>query len=198
MKINYVLIDYENVQPVMADVLAAEQFKVIVFVGASQAKVNFDVVSALQRKGSAAQYVKISGNGRNALDFHIAYYIGQLSTNEPDAYFHVISADKGMDPLIEHLRGKGLRVSRSEEIQAIPILKVTDSAPVDDKLSAVIAYLISRGVQRPASMKTLSGSVAALFNPKLADAEVASLLSQLEAQGVFAMAGNKLQYALPD
>lgn len=36
MKTNYVLIDYENVQPEFAQSLAPEHFKVIVFVGANQ------------------------------------------------------------------------------------------------------------------------------------------------------------------
>jgi hypothetical protein len=34
---------------------------------------------ALQALGSNGSYVKVSGHGRNALDFHIAYHIGKLS-----------------------------------------------------------------------------------------------------------------------
>ena len=85
MRTNYVLIDYENVQPSALSVLEKEHFKVIVFVGASQVKVSFDVAAQLQRLGPSATYVKISGNGPNALDFHIAFYIGQLASVEPDA-----------------------------------------------------------------------------------------------------------------
>ena len=73
VKTNYVLIDYENVQPEAMAVLAQEHFKVIVFVGANQAKVTFEVASALQQMGDRAEYVKITGNGSNALDFHIAF-----------------------------------------------------------------------------------------------------------------------------
>jgi hypothetical protein len=36
------LIDYENVQPKLLDELAADHFKVIVFVGASQTKISFE------------------------------------------------------------------------------------------------------------------------------------------------------------
>jgi len=50
--------------------------------------------------GERAEYVRISGNGSNALDFHIAFYIGQLAAHEPDAYFHIISKVTGFDPLI--------------------------------------------------------------------------------------------------
>ena len=90
MKTNYVLIDYENVQPEAMAVLEKEHFKVIVFVGANQTKVTFEVASVLQRLGDKAEYVKITGNGSNALDFHIAFYIGQLAAQEPEAYFHIV------------------------------------------------------------------------------------------------------------
>jgi hypothetical protein len=94
LRTNFVLIDFESVRPEALDPLAQEHFKVIVFVGANQAKVPFEVASALQRMGSKAEYVKITGNGPNALDFHIAYYIGQLAASEPTAYFHIISKDQ--------------------------------------------------------------------------------------------------------
>ena len=66
VRTNYVLIDYENVQPEALSILDAEHFKVIVFVGATQAKVTFETAAALQRMGSKAEYIKISGNGPNA------------------------------------------------------------------------------------------------------------------------------------
>ena len=58
MRTNYVLIDYENVQPSALCVLEKEHFKVVVFVGANQAKVAFDVAAQLQRLGPSASYVK--------------------------------------------------------------------------------------------------------------------------------------------
>ena len=75
MRTNYVLVDYENVQPEAIAVLNREHFKVIVFVGANQAKVTFEIASVLQLMGERAEYIKISGNGPNALDFHIAYML---------------------------------------------------------------------------------------------------------------------------
>lgn len=198
MKTNYVLIDYENVQPDMAELLAPEHFKVIVFVGANQARVDFDLVTALQAKGPGSRYIKISGNGRNALDFHIAYYVGHLASGEPDAYFHVIAQDRGMDPLMQHLQGLGLKVLRSETIQDIPIVKVDGAAPHNDKFSAALAYLVGRGKQRPVSMKTLQGSISAQFNPRLDEPSTAALLDELESNGIFTRNGAKIVYSLPD
>ena len=76
MRTNYVLIDYENVQPTSLAGLDAEHFRVLVFVGASQNKLTFDTAAAVQKLGARAEYIKIAGNGSNALDFHIAFHIG--------------------------------------------------------------------------------------------------------------------------
>ena len=75
-----------------------------VFVGASQTKIPYDLAAAMQQPGENGQYVKISGNGKNALDFHLAYYVGELATNDPEVYLHVISKDTGFDHLIKHLK----------------------------------------------------------------------------------------------
>jgi PIN domain len=104
MRTNYILIDYENVQPAALPEIEATHFRLLVFVGASQTKVRFDVANAVQRMADRAGYIKISGNGANALDFHIAYYVGHLAAKEPEAYFHIISKDTGFDPLIAHLK----------------------------------------------------------------------------------------------
>ena len=80
MPTNYVLIDFENVQPKNLEVLSRHPFKVLVFVGASQTKVPYDLAEAMQQLGENARYIKIGGNGNNALDFHIAFYVGELSS----------------------------------------------------------------------------------------------------------------------
>ena len=45
---NYILIDFENVQPKDLSVFDAEHFKIIVFVGANQKKVTIELTKALQ------------------------------------------------------------------------------------------------------------------------------------------------------
>lgn len=198
MKTNYVLIDYENVQPDIVKALAEDHFKVMVFVGANQARIDFNVVDALQGLGSRAEYIKVSGVGRNALDFHIAYYLGRLALAEPDAYFHIIAGDKGYDPLLDHLRSKGVSATRWVNVTDIPIVKIAGSTSADDKLSVIIAYLVKRGAQRPASLKTLSGSVRSLFQPRLGEDEATALVNELQSNGLFSIAGTKVTYSLPD
>jgi hypothetical protein len=93
MRTNYVLVDYENVQPKDVSLLNGHPFKVLVFVGANQTKVTLGLVKTLQPLGANADYIIVSGNGRNALDFHIAFHLGDLANKDPEGFFHVISKD---------------------------------------------------------------------------------------------------------
>ena len=198
MRTNYVLIDYENVQPSALSVLEKEHFKVIVFVGANQAKVTFDVAAQLQRLGPSASYVKISGNGPNALDFHIAYYIGHLAAAEPDAYFHIISKDTGFDPLIAHLKYKKIFACRSKDIGDIPIVKAANSKTQPEKIAVVVANLKQRGASKPRTVKTLSSTISSLFQKALAEDELAAILKNMEQQGFVTVTGTKVAYSFPE
>lgn len=198
MRTNYVLIDYENVQPSALSVLEKEHFKVVVFVGANQAKVAFDVAAQLQRLGPSASYVKISGNGPNALDFHIAYYIGHLAAAEPDAYFHIISKDTGFDPLISHLKSKKIFACRSKDIGDMPIVKAANSKTQPEKLAVIVANLKQRGASKPRTVKTLSSTISSLFQKALAEDELAAILKHMEQQGFITVTGTKVGYSLPE
>lgn len=196
MRTNYVLIDYENVQPAAMAVLEQEHFKIIVFVGANQAKVSFEVASALQRMGVKASYVKITGNGSNALDFHIAFYIGQIAATETDAYFHIISKDSGFDPLIAHLKTKKILVCRSREVTDIPIVKAACSKTPSEKQAFIMANLQQRGASRPRTVKTLSRTINALFQKSLPEDELALILKNLQKQGFISVTDSKVTYAI--
>jgi len=198
MRTNYVLIDYENVQPSALSVLEKEHFKVVVFVGANQAKVAFDVAAQLQRLGPSASYVKISGNGPNALDFHIAYYIGHLAATEPDAYFHIISKDTGFDPLIAHLKSKKILACRSKDIGDMPIVKAANSKTLPEKLAVIVTNLKQRGAAKPRTVKTLSSTISSLFQKALPEDELAAILKHMEQQGLVTVTGTKVGYSLPE
>ncbi len=198
MKLNHVLVDYENVQPSLAAALAQPIFKVWVFIGAQQTKVRVDLLELLQLKGSDARLVRMASVGRNALDFHIAFYLGELAAHHAGAYLHVISKDTGLDPLITHLRERGIEAFRWADVFDIPILKAPSAVSDDEKLSRIVEYLARRGKQRPGSYKTLLGTTAALFQPRLSDSEAGALLTQLRTNGVFELDGVKVRYGLPD
>lgn len=191
------LIDFENVQPKNLEALKGHDFRVIVFVGAKQTKVSFDLAATMQSLGSDAEYVKIEGNGPNALDFHIAFYIGQLAAKDPDSYFHIISKDTGFDPLIRHLKSKKIFVQREKDILEIPLLKVSNSKTKPERVEAIVKFLKSRGSAKPRTEKTLCNSINALFMRKLEEDELAGLFQELVRQKYVVTNGTKVTYKLP-
>lgn len=130
LRTNYVLIDFENLQPELLDALDLEHFRVLVFIGTNQTKVTVEFAALLQRLGTRAQYLRISGAGRNALDFHIAFYIGELLAKDPTAVFHVIAVDGGYDPLLQHLKDRKVLARRHKSIADIPHIKAAGSKTV--------------------------------------------------------------------
>ena len=198
MRINYVLIDLENVQPASLAGLEADFFKVLIFVGASQTKIPFELASAAQRLGERAAYIKIAGNGINALDFHIAYYIGRLSQQDPTAYFHIISKDTGFDTLIQHLKAQKIGVVRSKDIADIPLFKAANSKSLQEKAAFVICNLKQRGASKPRTVNTLSSTILSLFQKQLPGEELTLLLAELQSSGAIAITENKVSYALPE
>ena len=197
MRTNFVLIDYENVQPSSLAGLDAEHFRVLVFVGASQSKLTFETAAALQKLGSRAEYVKIAGNGSNALDFHIAFHIGHLSAQDPTAFFHIISKDTGFDPLIQHLKERKVFASRSRAVSDIPLLKAANSETTPEKIDVVLANLQQRGASKPRTLKTLTSTINSLFQKQLTEDELVALLKGLQAKGFITVTETKVTYALP-
>lgn len=198
IRTNYVLIDGENVQPDSLAGLDAEHFKVLLFVGANQTKVSFDVAEAMQKLGARAQYVKISGNGPNALDFHIAFYVGHLAASDATAVFHIISKDTGFDPLIQHLKSRKIFAARSRAIEDIPLLKAANSNGLPEKIVVVVENLRNRGAGRPRTAKTLGGTISSLFQKKLSEKDISDLLEELQKLGFVVITDKKVSYALPE
>jgi len=108
----YVFIDYENIQPDNLDTLQGQDCLIKVFLSGNRARLPLEMVRALQVFGPAVEYVQMLGTGPNALDFHIAYYLGRLSIAHPKARFFVVSKDAGFDPLIQHINLHGVRCRR--------------------------------------------------------------------------------------
>lgn len=196
MRTNIVLIDFESVQPASLNALVADHFKLKVFVGATQNKLPFDLVTAMQRMGERAEYVKIAGVGPNALDFHIAYYIGRISRDEPEAFFHIISKDTGFDPLIQHLKDQKIFCGRWSSLEEIPAVKAMYVKTPDERARVFLYRLQQPNATRPRTEKTLRSSVAAHFQKQLTDAEISAVINALQGPGHLSIIAGKVTYAL--
>ena len=194
MRKNIILIDLESVQPASLAVIAADHFRLKVFVGATQNKLTFDFAAAMQQMGERAEYIKIAGTGPNALDFHIAYYVGRISCDEPDAFFHIISKDTGFDPLIQHLKDQKFLCGRWSSLEEIPAVKATHLKTPDERARAFLGKLLQANTTKPRTEKTLRSSVSAHFQKQLTDSEVSAVITALQGLNHLSIIAGKVTY----
>jgi len=165
MSSQYVLVDFENVQPDLSQ-LANSPYKVKIFFGAKQqeSRVPFKLLDAVMALGGNAEAIKITRSGSNAVDMHIAWYIGGLLEREPGARIHIISGDSDFDPLIEFLSARSVDCRRTKTLAELVVKKparaaapapvpktparakstaIPHKSPASDKLSAVLKHLRS-------------------------------------------------------
>jgi hypothetical protein len=130
MATNYVLVDFENLQPDMSG-LAGTAHKVLVFFGAKQqsSRHHYEKFVPLLRLAGNLEVVEVPQTGANALDMHIAFTIGQIFQREPDATIVVISRDKDFDPLIDTLQKRGLKCSRTHDVTTIAKKRAATAVP---------------------------------------------------------------------
>ena len=194
LRTNIVLIDSENAKPESIEKLKHEDFQVVVFVGANQKRLDSTLVIAVHALGSRGTFIKISDSGHNALDFHIAYYIGKLSAANPGAYFHIISKDKGYDPLIKHLKEQNIFCSRSSSVSEIPLLKSLDKVSPKERAADFYEKRIAAAKARPATVTSLQSAILSHFHKLISPEEVANVVKALKQAGHIMVNGKKVAY----
>jgi len=113
---NLLLVDFENIPKVDLSLLDAS-FRAIVFVGAGQHPPKASRQRASAHRFERVDFHKISGSGKNALDFHIAFELGRTFETAPETVCIVLSRDKGFDPLLTHLNNSGLICRRVDSME---------------------------------------------------------------------------------
>ena len=106
----HVLLDYENVQPNDGELrsLVPDAGQVWVFHGPQQHQVEQRFPSF----GANVTAVPISKTGKNALDFHLSFYMGYIASRNPASTMVVVANDKGYEPMLEHAKAMGFVVRR--------------------------------------------------------------------------------------
>lgn len=105
-----VLVDFENVQPSFEDLLrlAPGLSSLWLFHGPHQTK----LAQQFKAEHDHVTLVPISKTGKNALDFHLSFYLGYVAARHPDAKLVVVANDKGYDPMILHASTLGFDARR--------------------------------------------------------------------------------------
>lgn len=106
----HVLVDWENVQPKDMEIraLVPDVTHVWIFHGPSQKRAGANQ----QSFGNELTLVPISRSGKNALDFLLSYYVGYISSRNPNARFVVVSNDQGYGPMLDHAKELGFAASQ--------------------------------------------------------------------------------------
>jgi len=184
------LVDLENVQKLDLATVPTNA-RVLIFYGITQKKLPEELVVQAQPLGAGLKWIKISGQGPNALDFHIAFYLGQHLTQNPKSECVILSRDTGFDPLVRHLTSLGhscRRVTTLKDVFAV------QSAGTGDPFSRLIA-LLRKEKSRPSKLKGLSGKVKSWFQ-KLSDVEREALVKRLFSESYVQESGTSLIYSL--
>lgn len=110
MKELHVLVDYENVHPTIEELLklAPKLTDVWLFHGPGQTKRAEQLKAAHER----VTLVPHSGKGKNALDFHLSFYLGYVTAKHPEATLLVVANDKGYDSMLAHAKLLGFTATR--------------------------------------------------------------------------------------
>jgi hypothetical protein len=180
------LVDFENVNKI--DLAAIpEGVHVPFFFGASQKSVPTEFMRAALKLGARFEPIDIEGQGKNALDFHIAFYLGEHLAKAPKTDCAVLSKDKGFDPLIKHLCGRGFAVRRAETLAQIfstskrsTVAKARQAALSPfDQISAWLSVTPPRN--RPKKRKKLCAHIHSHFK-EISEPDVDKMIDRLIAE----------------
>ena len=116
---NHVFVDFENVQEIDPAVFGHKSVSFTLLLGPGQKKLDAALVEQLLNHAGTVELVRLTESGKNALDFTLANYLGRAVQGNPLGFFHIVSRDKGYDPLVEHLRHRHLRVRRHDDFSAL-------------------------------------------------------------------------------
>ncbi|MDP2224243.1 PIN domain-containing protein [Nitrosomonas sp.] len=212
MKTNYILIDYENVQTKSLALLKGEQFRVRIFLGPNNTKLPVELVLAMHELGERADYVILETPGVNALDFHIAYYLGILAANDPSGFFHIVFKDTGFDPLIKHMKANKIFAVRSISIEEMPCLippatkgraiainqkNSSTRTSIDELIEITVEDLLKRNTSKPRTPKTLMSTIHAKFGKNTLAVDIEAVYKGLMSRGYVKVNGTKVSYDLP-
>jgi hypothetical protein len=195
----HLLVDFENLKPLPRDValIRSEEYRLWVFHGPHQNRFDAALVKAWQPLGGRVDFVQSSKHGKNALDFHIAYKLGELFANERAvglrASYIVVSGDGGFEPLFEYMRTQGCAVTLVGSIPEALAIKVPASVKATGGAAPSAAPFPrqrpSRGII-PATPKPVQGSppkkksvakVAAGVRHSMVDSDVTTAIAELRA-----------------
>ena len=185
-----ILVDYENIQKV-EELENIKGFDITIIVGNSQNKIPFELAKKLQKFGEAVSWLQVPGQGSNALDFFIAYFLGKYIENKKYDEYFILSKDSGYKPLIEYLKAKKIKI---ELIVAVKQLLPTSAENLN--INEFVENLKKLPVnKRPKKRETLIANFKNAFRSK-SENEISSIVDEMFIRNILIEENGKLKYSL--
>lgn len=189
-----ILVDFENIQKFDFDNIDTTNTNIAIFVGKSQNKIPFSLVEKAQSFGDRLIWVKIAGDGKNNLDFHLAFELGRLCERmDKDVELIVLSKDSGYDSLIRYVNELGIKTRR-----------IANPAELSDSKkqlpsSNFTKYIVNNlnkidGQKRPRTLRTLKKHIESLLREKAGPSEIDAILEEMFISGLLSEINNRLKY----
>jgi len=189
-----ILVDFENIQKFDFDNIDTTNTNIAIFVGKSQNKIPFSLVEKAQSFGDRLIWVKIAGDGKNNLDFHLAFELGRLCERmDKDVELIILSKDSGYDSLIRYVNELGIKTRR-----------IANPAELSDSKkqlpsSNFTKYIVNNlnkidGQKRPRTLRTLKKHIESLLREKAGASEIDAILEEMFISGLLSEINNRLNY----
>ncbi|HQR50751.1 MAG TPA: PIN domain-containing protein [Methylophilaceae bacterium] len=144
MQTHYVFVDFDNTHLGNIGLLSksTSKLRIKIFLGSHYVSIPLALARALQPLGKDAEYIQLDHARHNAIDFNIAFQLGELASQHPDAQFSILSNDPAFNEIISGLRAKGVDCTRFSDMESlfkhlsIPTPAVKEE-PKSDKVVAI-------------------------------------------------------------
>jgi len=124
MSLTHILVDFDNVKPSAADIALAhgDSMRLAIVRGPQKTKYEAELAETLHAMGARVSFSRCIKAGKNAADMQIAFHLGEivaaLTSGPRNTRFIVISRDKGFEPLLAYLRGKGFDATQAPNFKS--------------------------------------------------------------------------------
>lgn len=189
-----ILVDFENIQKFDFEHIDTTNTNVAIFVGKSQNKIPFTLVERAQAFGERLVWVKIAGDGKNNLDFHLAFEMGRLCERvEHEIEIIVLSKDSGYDSLIRYVNELGIKTRRIAN--PAELSDSTKPLPSSNFTNYIVNNLNKIDSQkRPRTRRTLKKHMESLLREKAGTNEIDAILEEMFIKGLLSEINNRLKY----
>ena len=182
IRMNYIFVDYENVQEVDLDLIAGKAVKVFLVVGQRRKTLPSLLARQIHQYHDQVTWIESEGATNNALDLVLAYHVRLQAKADPKGYFHILARDKDYDALIKHLRANSILASRDDEFARIPALVAIARLSLEERVKWVVERFQKNKVSRPKRKKSLLTTIGSFCRKELSDEEVQQIVTAMVAK----------------